>query len=941
MENVSPSTHTSRRRSSTQSVDSLFSDITNSMANENGVTRPQSRAKSPLVQGTSTALGQVQVQCDDYVRITSEIAKEKRIIEGAANLTKAAKKDKKIKKQAAQMRGAAEVKLRLYNRELTQILAQQTPPRQFTTPQSQPKSRRQSSNLGTPLSPPALQRSQQCLSRSPSPHVPGVIGLESPVMNKSANLDRLQKLLVIEEKVNDGAENLLNAYTLKKKGAKVADSLMQHASNLVTQSKNKMDFLKTEILREIRCPAGTPDRVLSSNYDSEKRIYETRRRIEIETSLELGATRISGNPNVDRKILAEAKITLFESSNKLRLLKAASDRHRSLQADDSSTVVPAFATLSFGQDDVTTDSQTSLPPRISPSLAELTGRFHVHVMQAEGLYMDPAVNPDTKIEPFVVIKIGSTASARTKPWVKPFTFPNWDQQLVLEFHRGRECEIHYYSDRETMCGVQFLKLEDFIDGNAHVLKLPMEPQGWVKIEARFENALISPRKRKPVSKTLQRAKDVWRIKRVRGTKMIRPTDMGMGIATWTRILREDTVMKEKSVQTRMSRDDTDGDNRFQSLLLVETGIDSPRVPIPKKRNMTLTETPTKTECGFTHRNLKMDDFTVLSILGRGHFGKVLLAERKHSSQLAAIKCLKKAEILARDEIDSMVTERNVFKTINAGSHPFLVSLYATFQTDTHICYVMEYTPGGDLLSHIQHQIFDEKRACFYAACVVLGLKFLHENEIIYRDLKLDNLLLDKQGYLKVADYGLCKENMSYGDRTSTFCGTPEFIAPEVLTQNDYTIAVDWWGVGVLIFEMLVGEAPFPGETEEQIFEAIVHDEVRYPHHLSISTTNIVRKLLQKNPSKRLGAGPADAGDVMKHVYFRNMDWDKLMAKKLRAPFVPRLAGNKDLSHFDPEFTGEDIAFTPTTGHALTKAEQSVFEGFSFTENWLGRRETTV
>jgi len=410
------------------------------------------------------------------------------------------------------------------------------------------------------------------------------------------------------------------------------------------------------------------------------------------------------------------------------------------------------------------------------------------------------------------------------------------------------------------------------------------------------------------------------------------------------------VLKEKSVQdhhlmNRKSQKEIQvkhEDKRFTSLLLVDSGCESPKVPIPAKRTLKLAMSSKTEHAGFVAKKLTMDDFTLISTLGRGHFGKVLLAERKHSGQLTAIKCLKKAEILARDEIDSMETERNVFKTINTGSqHPFLVSLYATFQTDAHICYAMEYTPGGDLLSHIQHQVFDEKRSCFYAACVVLGLKFLHEHDIIYRDLKLDNLLLDKQGYLKVADYGLCKENMSYGDRTSTFCGTPEFIAPEVLTQSDYTTAVDWWGLGVLIFEMLVGEAPFPGETEEQIFEAIVHDQVNYPYQLAMGTTNIIRKLLQKNPSKRLGSGPADASDVMKHVYFRTIDWDKLLAKKIRPPYVPRLAGQRDLSHFDPEFTGEGVAFTPNTGHELLSSEQSVFNGFSFTENWLGRRETTI
>lgn len=141
--------------------------------------------------------------------------------------------------------------------------------------------------------------------------------------------------------------------------------------------------------------------------------------------------------------------------------------------------------------------------------------------------------------------------------------------------------------------------------------------------------------------------------------------------------------------------------------------------------------------------------------------------------------------------------------IDAQTNPLINSAFSCLQQ--HVCFVMEYAAGGDLMMHIHTDVFLEPRAVFYAACVVLGLQYLHENKIIYRDLKLDNLLLDTDGYVKIADFGLCKEGMGFGDRTGTFCGTPEFLAPEVLTETSYTRAVDWWGLGVLIFEMLVGE----------------------------------------------------------------------------------------------------------------------------------------
>ncbi|CAI5776785.1 serine/threonine-protein kinase N2 isoform X1 [Podarcis lilfordi] len=262
----------------------------------------------------------------------------------------------------------------------------------------------------------------------------------------------------------------------------------------------------------------------------------------------------------------------------------------------------------------------------------------------------------------------------------------------------------------------------------------------------------------------------------------------------------------------------------------------------------------------------LQDFRCCAVLGRGHFGKVLLAEYKNTNEMFAIKALKKGDIVARDEVDSLMCEKRIFETVNSVRHPFLVNLFACFQTNDHVCFVMEYAAGGDLMMHIHTDVFSEPRAVFYAACVVLGLQYLHEHKIVYRDLKLDNLLLDTEGFVKIADFGLCKEGMGFGDRTSTFCGTPEFLAPEVLTETSYTRAVDWWGLGVLIYEMLVGESPFPGDDEEEVFDSIVNDEVRYPRFLSTEAISIMRRLLRRNPERRLGAGEKDAEDVKRHHF---------------------------------------------------------------------------
>ncbi|XP_054918010.1 serine/threonine-protein kinase N2 isoform X1 [Dermacentor andersoni] len=333
-------------------------------------------------------------------------------------------------------------------------------------------------------------------------------------------------------------------------------------------------------------------------------------------------------------------------------------------------------------------------------------------------------------------------------------------------------------------------------------------------------------------------------------------------------------------------------------------------------------------------SLTLEDFEFISVLGRGHFGKVILSKHKVSGQYFAIKALKKGDIVARDELESLMAEKRIFEVANSIQHPFLVNLFACFQTVNHVCFVMEYACGGDLMMHIHTDIFPEPRAAFYAACVVLGLQFLHENRIIYRDLKLDNLLLDAEGYVKLADFGLCKEGMGYGDRTGTFCGTPEFLAPEVLTETSYTRAVDWWGLGVLVFEMLVGESPFPGDDEEEVFDSIVHDEVRYPRFLSIEAVAIMRRLLRKNPERRLGTSEKDAEDVKKQAFFRNINWEHLLLKKLKPPFVPTVKSPEDVSNFDEEFTCEQAVLTaPKDPRPLTQEEQAHFKDFTYTSGW--------
>jgi serine/threonine protein kinase len=335
-----------------------------------------------------------------------------------------------------------------------------------------------------------------------------------------------------------------------------------------------------------------------------------------------------------------------------------------------------------------------------------------------------------------------------------------------------------------------------------------------------------------------------------------------------------------------------------------------------------------------YTGMSIDNFKLISVLGRGHFGKVILSQYRNTGEYFAIKALKKGDIIARDEVESLLSEKRIFEVANSIRHPFLVNLFACFQTEAHVCFVMEYAAGGDLMMHIHADVFSETRAVFYAACVVLGLQYLHENKIIYRDLKLDNLLLDTEGYVKIADFGLCKEGMGFGDRTGTFCGTPEFLAPEVLTETSYTRAVDWWGLGVLIFEMLVGESPFPGDDEEEVFDSIVNDEVRYPRFLTLESIAIMRRLLRKSPDRRLGSSERDAEDVKKQAFFRHIQWDELLHRRIPPPFVPTVHSMEDVSNFDEEFTSEKPHLTPPKEpRPLTEQDQYLFREFTYIADW--------
>uniref|UniRef100_A0A8C1MT56 Protein kinase C iota type n=1 Tax=Cyprinus carpio TaxID=7962 RepID=A0A8C1MT56_CYPCA len=349
-------------------------------------------------------------------------------------------------------------------------------------------------------------------------------------------------------------------------------------------------------------------------------------------------------------------------------------------------------------------------------------------------------------------------------------------------------------------------------------------------------------------------------------------------------------------------------------------------------------------------SLGLKDFDLLRVIGRGSYAKVLLVRLKKTERIYAMKVVKKELVNDDEDIDWVQTEKHVFE--QASNHPFLVGLHSCFQTESRLFFVIEYVNGGDLMFHMQRQRkLPEEHARFYSAEISLALNYLHERGIIYRDLKLDNVLLESEGHIKLTDYGMCKEGLRPGDTTSTFCGTPNYIAPEILRGEDYGFSVDWWALGVLMFEMMAGRSPFdivgssdnPDQnTEDYLFQVILEKQIRIPRSLSVKAASVLKGFLNKEPKERLGCHPQTGfADIMAHPFFRNVDWDLMEQKQVVPPFKPNISGEFGLDNFDAQFTNEPIQLTPDDDDAVKKIDQSEFEGFEYINPLLMSAEECV
>ena len=318
--------------------------------------------------------------------------------------------------------------------------------------------------------------------------------------------------------------------------------------------------------------------------------------------------------------------------------------------------------------------------------------------------------------------------------------------------------------------------------------------------------------------------------------------------------------------------------------------------------------------------LSLDNFDIISMIGKGYYGKVLLASKKDTQELFAIKVVRKSYLAECGKMQTIMMERNILFKANS---PFIVKIKFAFQSSSKFYIGMEYVPGGELFHLLEKEdTFTIRDTRFYIAEIALALDYLHSIGVVYRDLKLENVLIGNDGHIKLCDFGLSKD-ISPDCRTSTFCGTTEYLAPEIVLGKEYDYKIDWWALGILTYELLFGETPFYNQTNKGIMDCIVQSEPPFNESAPKPIVDFIKKLLTKDPKKRPGLK-----ELKDHPFWNGINWEDAMNKKLTPPFVPKDLDKNPVANFDSEFTNEPITDSLATPVLDSHGE---FAGFSLSE----------
>ncbi|KAI9025271.1 kinase-like domain-containing protein, partial [Phycomyces nitens] len=335
--------------------------------------------------------------------------------------------------------------------------------------------------------------------------------------------------------------------------------------------------------------------------------------------------------------------------------------------------------------------------------------------------------------------------------------------------------------------------------------------------------------------------------------------------------------------------------------------------------------------------LTPESFHIVRLLGRGSFGKVYQVIKRNTKQTYAMKVLSKRLLVAENEIAHTLSERNVL--IGTFTNPFIVSLKFSFQTAEHLFLVMEYIPGGDLFEHLQKEtIVSDQVARFFISEIICAFQDIHAKNVVYRDLKPENIMLDSLGHIALTDFGLCKE-LGQSQTTDTFCGTGEYLAPEMVLHKPYGQAVDWWSLGILLYELLVGRPPFQSVNRNTLYDRICRGKLSFPSHVSPQAKDLIRCLLERDPTRRLGAMGAE--QVKAHPWFDAVQWNLVASKRVQPPTLLASKPPKPIC-IPTKKRDTQVPFLSLQDNSpLSPTIQSAFHGFSYVNDCHSLRSSII